>query len=158
MARTGHVIIGIDELDKIGSDEKARQFLNDIKGVFGLERCFYLVSVSEEAMANFERRGLPFRDVFDSSFDEIIKVSYFGFDDAKQMLARRILGLPVPFTGLCYCLSGGLPRDLIRAARRLIDISDPSIGELELGRATSMLLRDELALKTEAVVARQPFA
>ena len=153
VARTGRVVIGIDELDKIGSDEKARQFLSDIKGIFGLERCFYLVSVSEEAMASFERRGLPFRDVFDSSFDEIIKVPYLGFDDAKRMLARRILGLPVPFAGLCYCLSGGLPRDLIRAARRLIDIPHPSIGELKLRYAASELLRDELVLKTEAVVA-----
>ena len=153
VARTGRVIIGIDELDKIGSDEKARQFLSDIKGIFGLERCFYLISVSEEAMASFERRGLPFRDVFDSSFDEIIKVPYLGFDDAKQLLARRILGLPVPFAGFCYCLSGGLPRDLIRAARRLIDIPHPSIGGLELKYATSELLRDELVLKTGAVVA-----
>ena len=76
------------------------------------------------------------------------------------MLARRVLGLPAPFAGLCYCLSGGLPRDLIRAARRLIDIPHPSIDiphpsidELELGNATSKLLRDELALKTGAVVA-----
>ena len=153
VARAGRVIIGIDELDKIGSDEKARQFLSDIKGIFGLEDCFYLVSVSEEAVASFERRGLPFRDVFDSSFDEIIRVPYLGFDDAKRMLARRVLGLPVPFAGLCYCLSGGLPRDLIRAARRLIDISHPSINELELGHATSKLLRDELVLKTQAVVA-----
>lgn len=153
VARTGRVIIGIDELDKMGSDEKARQFLSDIKGIFGLERCFYLVSVSEEAMASFERRGLPFRDEFDSSFDEIIKVPYLGFDDAKRMLARRVLGLPTPFAGFCYCLSGGLPRDLIRAARRLIDVPHPSIGELELRYATSELLRDELALKTEAVVA-----
>lgn len=153
VARGGRVIIGIDELDKIGSDEKARQFLNDIKGIFGLEDCFYLVSVSEEAMASFERRGLPFRDVFDSSFDEIIKVPYLGFDDAKRMLARRVLGLPVPFAGLCYCLSGGLPRDLIRAARRLIAIPHPSVSELELGHATSKLIQDELGLKTEAVVA-----
>ena len=58
-------------------------------------------------MASFERRGLPFRDVFDSSFDEIIKVPYLGFDDVKRMLARRVLGLPAPFAGLCYCLSGG---------------------------------------------------
>jgi hypothetical protein len=152
-ASAGRVIVGIDELDKIGSDEKARQFLNDIKGIFGLEHCFYLVSVSEEAMASFERRGLPFRDVFDSSFDEIIKVPYLGFDDAKQMLARRVLGLPVPFAGFCYCMSGGLPRDLIRAARRLIDIPRPSVGELTLGHAATTLLRDELAAKTEAVVA-----
>src|SRR5207237_651991 len=53
--RTGtRVIIGIDELDKIESDGKAQQFLNDIKAVFNLPNTFFLVSVSEDAMARFE--------------------------------------------------------------------------------------------------------
>jgi hypothetical protein len=71
-----YLVIGIDELDKMESDQTARQFLNDIKGVFGVRNCFYLVSMSEDAMSSFERRGLPFRDVFDSSFDAIQRVAY----------------------------------------------------------------------------------
>ena len=42
----GPVVIGIDELDKMESDQTARKFLNDIKAIFGLHNCFYLVSVS----------------------------------------------------------------------------------------------------------------
>ena len=83
------IIIGIDELDKIGSDEKAHHFLNEIKALFYLERCFYLISVSESAMSNFERRGMPFRDVFDSSFDAIVHVDYLNLDKAKRLLRRR---------------------------------------------------------------------
>lgn len=70
------IIIGIDELDKLESDELAQQFINEIKSIFGIPKCFYLISVSENAMSNFERRGLPFRDVFDSAFDSIVYVSY----------------------------------------------------------------------------------
>src|SRR5262249_39269906 len=72
------VIIGIDEMDKLASDELAHQFLNEIKSIFGLEHCFYLISVSENAMSNFERRGLPFRDVFDSSFDDFVHVEHLN--------------------------------------------------------------------------------
>ena len=63
-AERGPVIIGIDELDKM-SEEDARQFPNDIKTVFGQRDCYYLVSVSEDAMSAFERRGMRFRDVFE---------------------------------------------------------------------------------------------
>ncbi|MGH9429002.1 MAG: hypothetical protein ACRD2L_22185, partial [Terriglobia bacterium] len=118
------VIIGIDELDKLESDEKAQRFLNEIKSIFGLERCFYLISVSENAMSNFERRGLPFRDAFDSSFDNIIYVDYLSFTGAKRLLAERVTGKPIPFFGLSYCLAGGLPRDLIRHFRHLVELSE----------------------------------
>jgi hypothetical protein len=113
-------VIGIDELDKMESEEAARRFLNDIKGVFGVHGCYYLISVSEDAMSSFERRGLPFRDVFDSSFDAIERVGYLSYAESQDVLERRILGLPIPFHVLCHGLSGGLPRDLIRAARELV--------------------------------------
>jgi len=116
------VFVGIDELDKLESDEKAERFLNEIKAVFGLDRCFYLMSVSENAMSTFERRGLPFRDVFDSSFDTIIYVNYLDFKGAQELIAKRIVGNPVPFVALSYCLSGGLARDMIRIFRSLIEL------------------------------------
>jgi GTPase SAR1 family protein len=113
------IIIGIDELDKIGSDKKAHHFLNEIKSLFYLEKCFYLISVSESAMSSFERRGMPFRDVFDSSFDAIVHVDYLNLDKAKRLLRRRVIGVPVPFLDFCHCMAGGLPRDLIRTFRSL---------------------------------------
>ncbi len=146
------VLIGIDELDKMESDERARQFLNDIKAIFGIKGCYYLVSVSEDAMASFERRGLPFRDVFDSAFDEVLKVPYLDLEDAKRLLSRRVIGLPMPFVCLCYCLSGGLARDLIRATRAILDASDgPKATDLRA--ICESVVRAELAAKTEAVTA-----
>jgi hypothetical protein len=114
----GPVRIGIDELDKM-EDEQARRFLNEIKVIFRIDRCFYLVSVSEDAMSDFERRGLPFRDVFDSSFDEVLKVGYLDFEGSHRLLRRRVVGLPLQFVGLCHALGGGLARDVIRVARQV---------------------------------------
>jgi hypothetical protein len=115
------VLVCIDELDKLESDEAAQRFLNGIKSVFHQARCYYLVSVSENAMSSFERRGLPIRDAFDSSFDEVVQVDYQSLASSKRLLSRRVLNVPDPFLCLCHVLSGGLPRDLIRVCRALFD-------------------------------------
>jgi hypothetical protein len=117
------VIIGIDELDKMESDVEARQFLNDIKTVFGQEHCYYLVSVSEDALSAFDRRGMPLRDVFDSSFDAVLRIGPLSAPESALLLSRRVVGLGAAAKLLCHVLSGGLPRDLIRAAR---DVADQS--------------------------------
>jgi len=116
IAATGEVRIGIDELDKM-EDEQARRFLNEIKVIFRISGCFYLVSVSEDAMSYFERRGLPFRDVFDSSFDDVLRVGYLPYTDSHRLLRRRVVGLPIQFVALCHVIGGGLARDVIRVAR-----------------------------------------
>lgn len=119
----GRVTICIDELDKLESDDKAHLFLNQIKAIFGVPNVFYLVSVSENAISAFERRGLPFRDVFDSSFDTIVQVNYLTNEESKALLKRRTTRVPEPFLCLCHCMSGGLPRDLIRACRDMLSVS-----------------------------------
>ncbi len=126
-------MIAIDELDKMESEDSAREFLNNVKGVFGVKGCYYLVSVSEDAMSAFERRGLPIRDVFDSSFDAIQRVGYLTLEESRTVLAGRLTGLPVPFQSLCHALSAGLPRDLIRVTRELVqrgEGEEASLGSL----------------------------
>jgi hypothetical protein len=115
----GRVFIGIDELDKIGTPEQAERFLNEIKGIFGIPYVYFMVSVSDDALNAFERRGLPLRDAFDSSFDEIIEVAPLTYAESRRLLYRRVIGLTEPYVALCHCLSGGLARDLIRAARQV---------------------------------------
>ena len=115
------VVLSIDELDKVESDEKAQKFLNDIKGLFQIEGCFYLISVSESAMSKFERRGVPFRDAFDSALDEIIRLDYQNFDRSLGLIDERVTFFPVPFAAFAYCHTGRLPRDLIRTCRSLLN-------------------------------------
>ncbi|MBW4542427.1 MAG: hypothetical protein KME43_25325 [Myxacorys chilensis ATA2-1-KO14] len=119
----GSLIIGIDELDKLDAD-KVQIFLNDIKALFGIENCFYLISVSEDAMSSFERRGIPFRDAFDSTFDTIIHIDYLTLDEARNLIDRRVLGLPRLMFYFIYCFSSGLARDLIRSCRSLLEEVD----------------------------------
>ena len=151
------VIIAIDELDKMESPEKAEHFLNDIKSIFGIRNCIYLVSVSQSAMSRYERRGLPFRDTFDSCFDEIVQARYFDLEKTIRLLNRRVIGLPVPFQALCYCISGGLGRDLIRCCRRLFSlrdtlsaVKDPS-QYIDLGTITKYMILDEINAKVDAL-------
>jgi KAP family P-loop domain len=122
VAKTGPVVIAVDELDKVASDITAAKFLNDLKGIFGVRDCFYLVSVSEEALSNFELRGFPFRDAFDSAFDEVLHLRPLTYTESKRLLQRRVVGLSAPYLCLSQCLAGGLPRDLVRVTRNLAEI------------------------------------
>ena len=149
-AREHRVLIGIDELDKMESEVAAEQFLNEIKSIFGVRGCYFLVSVSEEAMSSFERRGLPFRDVFDSTFDEIVLFEHLTMDEAIASVDRRVVLMPLPFKQLCYALSGGLPRDLIRVARLALDAQD-GVGRTGLSRITTRLVAQDVVRKARAI-------
>jgi hypothetical protein len=145
------VIIGIDEMDKLASDEQAQQFLNDIKSIFGLERCFYLISVSENAMSNFERRGLPFRDAFDSSFDDFVYVDHLNFESAQELLQQRLVGRPIPFFGMSYCMSGGLARDLIRNFRGVLEVFERNPAQNGLSAICEKIVNTDLLAKVRAI-------
>jgi hypothetical protein len=151
LAAKHSVLIGIDELDKLESDETAQQFLNEIKSIFGLDHCYYLISVSENAISSFERRGLPFRDAFDSAFDSIIYVDYLTLDNAKRLLRRRVIGLEVPFMCLCYCLSGGLARDLIRSCRDMIERVRLATAATDLGSICEQMVTNDIRSKLRAI-------
>ena len=116
------VIVAIDELDKISDPADAQTFLNEIKGIFGVRWCLFLVSVSEDALTAFERRGIPIRDTFDSAFTTMIHIAPFTLAESRTWLAQRAIGIPEPFVCLCHCLSGGLPRELGRTATTLHDL------------------------------------
>ncbi len=119
---TPSVVIILDELDKIATPEAAQDFVNEIKALVdvGVPGFLLLVSVSEDALASFERRGLPVRDAFDSTFDVILRLEYLTLGEAREMVSNRVLGLPEPFACLAHCLAGGLPRELIRVTREMI--------------------------------------
>jgi hypothetical protein len=145
-----YLVVGIDELDKIDDQEDAQRFLNDIKGVFGVRGCYYLISVSEDAMSNFERRGMPFRDVFDSSFDAIMRVRHLELPESRDVLESRVTGLPVPYQCLCHVLAGGLPRELVRVTRELVHQQEASKNTTMNGLCRAVIA-SELRAKIDAV-------
>lgn len=148
LAVASAVTIAIDEMDKMEAPERAQQFLNDIKAIFGVPDCIYLVSISESAMSSFERRGLPIRDAFDSSFHEVVRVKYLDIEESIEIVNQRVIGLPIPFDGLCHCLSGGLARDLIRCCRKVVTLSSDTT---DLRTVTHKMVRDEISAKVDAL-------
>jgi Cdc6-like AAA superfamily ATPase len=116
------IIIAIDELDKLASADDLIAVINEIKDVLHIEGTHVIVSVSREALSRFLLRGLPYRDVFDSTFDEIIEVPMLGPVEAVEILKKRAIEFPVSWGLACYVLSAGLPRDLLRYGRRCVAI------------------------------------
>ena len=147
------MLIGIDEVDKILDGERAEAFLNDIKAVFGVPGCLYLVSLSEDALAVFARRALSVRSAFDSAFDELVAVPPMTYRNSEELLIKRVAGLPRPFVALCHVLAGGLPRDLLRAARGLINAAR-SGKESTLPELARTLVRRELDSLRQASLGR----
>lgn len=115
------VVVGIDEVDKIEDPRTAQAFFNQIKGLFGEAECLFLISISDDAMAAYERRGLPLRDAFDSSLSTVIALSYLTRQEARTLAGRRLVRVTEPAADLLYLLSGGLPRELVRLIRLAVD-------------------------------------
>ncbi len=116
------VIVAIDELDKMSQAVDVLDFVNGIKDLLHNPGTHFLVSVSEDALAKFALRGAPLRDAFDSSFDTIVAIDRFRVNESQDLLDRRVLNFPTILTLFCHALGGGLPRDVIRAARSCIEI------------------------------------
>jgi hypothetical protein len=146
------IVIAVDELDKIAEPEKAHEFVNDIKGIFGVDGCLFLVAVSEDAISAFERRGIPVRDAFDSAFSEMVRMDPFTLAESRRWMSRRLVGVPEPFSCLCHCLSGGLPRDLRRSTVDMIDAVRET-GSRDLESVAAVMIDRELDRKAHAFAA-----
>lgn len=138
------VLVTIDEMDRIHDGVQADKFLNEIKGIFGVPGVICLVSVSEDALAAFESRIVRLRTTLDSTFDEVIRLEPFKLAQSLELLRRRITGLPARFAVLCHCVAGGIPRDLLRSTRTLLDEHNES-GRVDLSSLASRLVAREVA-------------
>ncbi|MFJ5695810.1 P-loop NTPase fold protein [Arthrobacter sp. NPDC093125] len=116
------IIVVIDELDKISLTSDLIDTVNDLKDLFHIEGVHFVVSVSTDALSSFEQRGLFTRDAFDSSFDTIISVETLSLDESLQVISKRAEGFPPLVGAFCHAWSGGLPRELLRVARRCVEI------------------------------------
>jgi len=142
------VAIVIDELDKLAKVDEAIAAVNGLKDLFHIPNTHFVVSVSEDALHRFAMRGVPFRDVFDSAFDTIFKLRVPSPYEAREVLARRsgeLQGFPMPVVLFCYAWSGGVPRDIIRAARACVNVRNREgrpVGVAELAR---QIIRQDVA-------------
>jgi hypothetical protein len=147
--RYDRIIIAVDELDKLESDQAAQRFVNEVKAVFGTRKCFYLISVSDAAISSFERRGLNFSNAFDSAFDDMIRVDYLSLEESRSLVSTRAMGIPQSFLCFLHALSGGLPRDLIRACREIVKEAETA-KQRDLPALAKIILTRDLVEKVVA--------
>ncbi|GAB3988380.1 hypothetical protein GCM10029978_110610 [Actinoallomurus acanthiterrae] len=140
----GKLVIGIDEVDKIRDASSAEEFINDVKAIFGTPNCLYLVSVSDEALIGFQQRSPTLRAAIDTAFDEMVRVERLTLTDVRELLRRRVAGISDPFIALCHVLSGGLPRDVLRTARALVEVRTDERNEIS--DMTAALIAREVSL------------
>jgi hypothetical protein len=123
------VRIGIDELDKLEAGDDAVKFLTGIKVLFTIRDCSFLLTISEDASAQFARRGMAVRDVFDSSLDDVITLRPLTYLEARRLVRNRhgadaASSMSDSQILLCHSMSGGLPREFLRYCRQLGEVSD----------------------------------
>lgn len=146
--RGRRLIIAVDELDRIGA--QAREFLGELKAVFGVPNCFFLVSVADDLATGFTGRHLPAVDPLEGAFDDLVRMNFLTWRESRDLLQRRVIGLSTPFALLCHVLSGGVARELIRTTRRLLWLHDTA-GTDRLPPLATLLTGAELAERVEAV-------
>ena len=143
------VIIVIDELDKIHDPEQVKALLTEIKGALFSKGCFYLISISEDAARSFRYRLTSGRDIFESTFDEIVEIQQMDVPSAISMLSKREEDvehtdkLPESFGVLLVLFAGGIPREIIRSARAL-SMKMETTAENSYHWACQFLLTEEL--------------
>ncbi len=138
------LVVSIDELDRIAPAAVARDFLNELKVVFDVPHCLFVLSVSDEALKEADLSPAGRRDAFDSAIDEVVRVEPLDHRTAVKLLDTRVIGLPAPFAALFYCLSGGMPRGLLRTARAAVALLEPDRPS-SLAEVTAGLVERELA-------------
>jgi hypothetical protein len=143
------VIVAIDEIDRIGSLEQAEAFIGDIKTIFGVEKCYFLVAVAEDVGSLFAQRATAGRSILENAFDEIVAARPLELEEARDLLLKRVPGFTDAFAYLVYALSGGLPRELIRITRRLVEIN---LDQTDAGRYPRRLPDLALSLAKEGMI------
>ncbi|MEV0173932.1 hypothetical protein AB0I00_22770 [Streptomyces sp. NPDC050803] len=138
------VVIAIDEVDRLGTDSQALAFLREIKAILGVPLVHYLISVADDVGAAFVRRGLPHRDVTDSSLDDILHVQPSTLKESRTILAKRSQTLNDPHIMLAHALSGGILRDLLRYGLQMREMQDKA-QSFELTHISRHLVLEELA-------------
>ncbi|WP_371152212.1 P-loop NTPase fold protein [Buchananella felis] len=152
---TEGLLICLDELDKLEGPESVKLLLGDLKDLMHIPNCHFIVSVSDDALAEFSLRGIDARTVFDSSLDTIFELHPLTLAESELVLLGRTSGFPLPLVSLCHMLSCGNSRDLLRNARACVS----AIGEMQASRNKpddnpKLFSSDEKELDTIKTIAR----
>lgn len=125
----GHVVICIDELDKITDSAQLAELLKGIKGLLGQDHAYFLLTVSDDATASFNERYSGERTMLESSLDDIIYLDRVDLGLAKKIGAEVLPRVREEspesdqVARLIWIFSGGVPREIKRLALRIANLS-----------------------------------
>lgn len=142
-------VIFIDELDKLNRLDDLVEAINGIKDLLHLPGVHFVVSVSVDALVRFEERGMAARDAFDSAFDTVIRMKPLTLAESHDILASRAANFPAVLVLCCHAWSGGLARDLLRSARRCVEIHRRSTDVLDVAEIMVRMVTEDLAAHVE---------
>lgn len=137
------LIIGIDQMDQIEDPQAACKFLDELSTVFGTRNCVYLLAISPGTLAAVDQRAIPLKTASGGLFDEMVWVESLTLPEAAEILDKRVTGLPAAFIALCYVLSGGLPREVLRIARAVFSAVENGTS-VTLAQVTDHVIAGEL--------------
>lgn len=139
---TQRFVVFIDELDKLARVDDLTEAVNGIKDLMHIPGVHFVVSVSVDALVQFEQRGMAARDAFDSTFDTVFRMRGLTLAESRDILEGRVANFPTVLTHGCHVWSGGLARDLLRTARRCVEIHrrDGNVAQIMRTAVTEDLL------------------
>jgi len=122
----GKLIIVIDELDKIDDPKEVKAVLKEIKGALFQQGCYYLISISEDCAKAFRGRLAEGRDIFESTFEDVISIRQMSPKTARAMVEKRLrtddstVQLSDESVDILTVFSGAIPREIVRHLRATV--------------------------------------
>ena len=118
------VVICLDELDKIDNPKDFESLLRGIKGVLGQPHTHFILTVSEDALAEFTTRRRMTRGMLESAFEDIMVLEHIDLRICEHMLdlmyseaERRREGEELhDSTTVLWLFGSAMPREIKRHA------------------------------------------
>ena len=140
----GRVVICLDELDKIENPRNLDNLLRGIKGVLGQPNTHFILTVSEDALAEFTKQRRLDTGMLESAFEDIVLLERIDLKVADYVVELMYPesnrgdadGTIHMSTKLLWLFGGAIPREVKRNARVCLEAGlrpkmAPDTGNLE---------------------------
>jgi hypothetical protein len=117
------LIVIIDELDKMTDPNDVKKVLLELKGALFQRGCYYMISISEDSAKAFRGRLIEGRDIFESTFEDVITIRELAPSAARAMVHNRLKTdesapkLSNAAIDILTVFSGAIPREIVRHLR-----------------------------------------
>lgn len=116
----GKLILMVDELDKMSDPEDVRNVILQLKGALFQHGCYYVMSLSQDCARAFRGRLTEGRDIFESTFDDILDIRRIQTGTARNMIRKRLgdeNGISDDLLNVLIAFCGAIPREIVRLVR-----------------------------------------